>query len=101
MRAYQQAGLHLPRTSRQQYQASPHVTQQDLQPGDLLFWAYNTSDPSTIHHVTIYLGRDAAGVDRMIDAPHTGATIQVRRVYWTGYIGATRPLFQPQLLPGG
>jgi hypothetical protein len=25
-------------------------------------------------------------------APHTGATIQVRRVYWTGYIGATRPL---------
>jgi hypothetical protein len=28
----------------------------------------------------------------MIDAPHTGATIQVRRVYWAGYIGATRPL---------
>jgi hypothetical protein len=27
----------------------------------------------------------------MIDAPHTGATIQVRRVYWTGYIAATRP----------
>jgi hypothetical protein len=28
----------------------------------------------------------------MIDAPHTGATIQVRRAYWTGNIGATRPL---------
>jgi cell wall-associated NlpC family hydrolase len=92
MRAYQQAGVQLPRTSRQQYLASPHVAQEDLQPGDLLFWAYNTSDPATIHHVAIYLGRDTAGVDWMIDAPHTGATIQVRRVYWTGYIGATHPL---------
>jgi peptidoglycan DL-endopeptidase RipA len=52
------------------------VAQEDLQPGDLLFWAYNTSDPATIHHVAIYLGRDTAGVDWMIDAPHTGATIQ-------------------------
>ena len=71
MRAYEQAGVQLPRTSRQQYLASPHVAQEDLQPGDLLFWAYNTSDPATIHHVAIYLGRDTAGVDWMIDAPHT------------------------------
>jgi cell wall-associated NlpC family hydrolase len=92
MRAYQQAGVQLPRTSRQQYLASPHVAQDDLRVGDLLFWAYNTSSPGTIHHVAIYLGRDTAGVDWMIDAPRTGATIQVRRVYWTGYIGATRPL---------
>jgi len=92
MRAYQQAGVQLPRTSRQQYLASPHVAQDDLRVGDLLFWAYNTIDPGTIHHVAIYLGRDTAGVDWMIDAPRTGATIQVRRVYWTGYIGATRPM---------
>jgi cell wall-associated NlpC family hydrolase len=92
MRAYEQAGVRLPRTSRQQYLASPHVDQGDLATGDLLFWAYNTSDPGSIHHVAIYLGRDGEGVDWMIDAPHTGATIQVRRVYWTGYIGATRPL---------
>jgi cell wall-associated NlpC family hydrolase len=92
MRAYQQAGVQLPRTSRQQYLASPHVAHGDLQPGDLLFWAHNSGDPATIHHVAIYLGRDTAGVDWMIDAPHTGATIQVRRAYWTGYIGATRPL---------
>jgi cell wall-associated NlpC family hydrolase len=92
MRAYEQAGVRLPRTSRQQYLASPHVAQGDLGAGDLLFWAYNTADPGSIHHVAIYLGRDGQGVDWMIDAPHTGATIQVRRVYWTGYIGATRPL---------
>ena len=92
MRAYQQAGVQLPRTSRQQYLASPHVTHGELAVGDLLFWAYDLSDPGSIHHVAIYLGRDAAGVDWMIDAPHTGATIQIRRVYWTGYIGATRLL---------
>jgi cell wall-associated NlpC family hydrolase len=92
MRAYEQAGVRLPRTSRQQYLASPHVDHGDLAPGDLLFWAYNTADPSSIHHVAIYLGRDEQAVDWMIDAPHTGATIQVRRVYWTGFIGATRPL---------
>ena len=92
MRAYQQAGVWLPRTARMQYLASPHVGQGDLEIGDLLFWAYDTSDPATIHHVAIYLGRDSSGVEWMIDAPHTGATIQVRRVYWTGYIDATRPL---------
>jgi cell wall-associated NlpC family hydrolase len=92
MRAYQQAGMQLPRTSRAQYLASPHVDQDELQLGDLLFWAHDTSDPSSIHHVAIYLGQDSAGIDWMIDAPHTGATIQVRHVYWTGYIGATRPL---------
>jgi cell wall-associated NlpC family hydrolase len=91
LRAYQQAGVHLPRTSRQQYLASPNVAQGNLQPGDLLYWAHDLRDPGTIHHVAIYLGRDAEGVDWMIDAPHTGATIQVRRVYWTGFIGATRP----------
>jgi cell wall-associated NlpC family hydrolase len=34
-----------------------------MQPGDLVFYAYNTADPATIHHVGIYIG---AG--NMIDA---------------------------------
>ena len=92
MRAYAQAGVRLPRTSRAQYQASPHVDRAHLQPGDLLFWAHDTGDPATIHHVAIYLGRDSVGHERMIDAPHTGATIQVRDVYWNGFAGATRPI---------
>ena len=92
MRAYEQAGVQLPRTSRLQYLASQHVGQDDLKIGDLLFWAHDTSNPATIHHVAIYLGRDRSGTGWMIDAPHTGATIQIRRIYWTGYIGATRPL---------
>jgi cell wall-associated NlpC family hydrolase len=85
--AYRAGGVDLPRTSRQQYLASPHVRAGDLQLGDLLFWAHDTADPASIHHVAIYLGDG-----RMVDAPHTGAYVQIRPVYWTGYIGATRPL---------
>jgi hypothetical protein len=72
MRAFQQAGVQLPRTSRAQYMASPPVARDALQPGDLLFWAYDTSDPSSIHHVAIYLGQDSVGTPWMIDAPPHG-----------------------------
>jgi peptidoglycan DL-endopeptidase CwlO len=84
--AYAQAGIGLPRTSREQWNVGHHVALADLQPGDLLFWAINPNDPATIHHVAIY-----AGNDMMIAAPHTGSSVQLQQVYLNGYIGATRP----------
>ena len=84
--AYAAAGLALPRTSRQQWFAGPQVQLPDLQPGDLLFWATDTSDPRTIHHVALY-----AGNGLMIAAPHTGAVVSVQAVYLDGFIGAVRP----------
>ena len=91
--AYQQAGIRLPRTARAQYQASPRVPgRAALQPGDLLFWAHDVTDPGSIHHVAIYLGRDAQGRHRRLDAPRSGSFVQVRPVSWRGFIGATRPL---------
>jgi cell wall-associated NlpC family hydrolase len=84
--AYAQAGIALPRTSREQWFIGHHVALADLQPGDLLFWATNTNDPATIHHVAIY-----AGNGYMIAAPHSGAAVSLQRVYLNGYIGATRP----------
>jgi cell wall-associated NlpC family hydrolase len=84
--AYGQAGVTLPRTSREQWYVGAHVALADLEPGDLLFWATNTSDPSTIHHVAMY-----AGNGWMIAAPHTGAVVSLQRVYLGGFIGATRP----------
>jgi peptidoglycan DL-endopeptidase CwlO len=84
--AFAQAGVLLPRTAADQYAAVPTKVQLgDLQPGDLLFWATNTADPSTIHHVAIYLG---AG--EMLAAPHTGDLVQIQPVYLDGYIGAVR-----------
>jgi cell wall-associated NlpC family hydrolase len=84
--AYAQAGIGLPRTSREQWFVGHHVGLADLQPGDLLFWATDANNPATIHHVAIY-----AGNGYMIAAPHSGANVSLQRVYLNGYIGATRP----------
>lgn len=84
--AYAQAGVTLPRTSREQWSAGPHPTLADLAPGDLLFWGTNPANPATIHHVALYLGGG-----RMVAAPHTGAVVSIRSVYATGYVGAVRP----------
>jgi cell wall-associated NlpC family hydrolase len=84
--AFEQAGVLLPRTAADQYAAvSNKVPLGQLQAGDLLFWATDTSDPSTIHHVAIYLGN---GV--MLAAPHTGTDVQIQPVYLDGYLGAVR-----------
>ena len=77
--AYQQAGILLPRTSREQWNVGHHVALADLQPGDLLFWAVDQNNPATIHHVAIYVGNNL-----MIAAPHTGSTVQIQPVYLNG-----------------
>jgi cell wall-associated NlpC family hydrolase len=84
--AYRQAGLTLPRTSRQQWSAGPHPDLGSLAPGDLLFWGTRPGDPQSIHHVAMYLG---GGL--MIAAPHTGANVQVQPVYLDDFFGVTRP----------
>jgi cell wall-associated NlpC family hydrolase len=55
-------------------------------PGDLVFYAYDTADPATIHHVGIYIG---AG--NMIDAPYTGANVRITPFLRGDFIGAVRP----------
>jgi cell wall-associated NlpC family hydrolase len=84
--AYRHAGITLPRVAADQYNAGPHPSLANLLPGDLLFWATDTSNPATIHHVTMYLG---GGL--MIAAPHTGTDVQIQPVYVGEFIGATRP----------
>jgi cell wall-associated NlpC family hydrolase len=76
----------LPRVAADQYNVGPHVALPDLQPGDLLFWATDLSNPASIHHVAMYVG---GGM--MIAAPHTGDVVKVEPVYMDGFIGATRP----------
>jgi peptidoglycan DL-endopeptidase RipA len=84
--AYAQAGITIPRNSSAQYAALPKVSRSNLQRGDLVFYAFDTSDPSTIHHVALYLGGG-----QMIEAPESGMTVRVTAMRWTGYIGAVRP----------
>lgn len=84
--SYAHAGLQLPRVAADQYNVGQHVDLNQLEPGDLLFWATDISNPATIHHVAMYIG---GGM--MIAAPHTGTVVQIQPVYLSGYIGATRP----------
>jgi cell wall-associated NlpC family hydrolase len=59
----------------------------DLQPGDLLFWANDLSNPGSIHHVALYIGHGL-----MVHSPHTGDHVRVASVYLHGLIGAVRPV---------
>ncbi len=86
MRAYQAAGISLGHYTGLQWDEGMHVSRDQLQPGDLVFFATNTSDPGTIHHVGIYIGNG-----QMIDAPQTGEQIGVHNAFRSDYIGAVRP----------
>lgn len=94
--AYRQAGLNLPRTSRQQWYAGSHPPLADLAPGDLLFWASDPRNPQSIHHVSLYVG---GGM--MIAAPHSGAVVRVQPVYQTEFFGVTRPTAPAARLDNG
>ena len=86
MRAYATAGIALPRVAADQYRAGPPlVPGATLEPGDLVFFGPDVSDPATISHVGIYVGSGD-----MIDAPHTGEVVRVEPL-WGDYVGATRP----------
>jgi cell wall-associated NlpC family hydrolase len=87
MRAWQAVGLSLPRIAADQYGAGVLVPLGDAQIGDLVFFAVNPSDPSTIDHVGIYLG---GGL--MVDAPHTGTVVRVEPIWPAGLVSeVTRP----------
>ena len=97
LRAFQAAGIDLPRVSRQQFTAGGHVPVKQAQPGDLLFYATDPSDPATIHHVMLYMGDG-----QMVEAPYSGESVRVRSVPW-GYPElvplATRPGPHPTAAP--
>jgi cell wall-associated NlpC family hydrolase len=86
--AFAQAGITIPRVAADQYWAGPHVSRANLQRGDLVFWATNTSDPSSIHHVAIYLGNN-----QILEAPESGSVVRVASMTyrWNGFIGGARP----------
>jgi cell wall-associated NlpC family hydrolase len=84
--AYAQAGISIPRNSRAQYAQLPKVSSDRLQPGDLVFWATTPSNPTTIHHVAIYLGGG-----QIVEAPQSGDVVKISPMRWYHYAGAVRP----------
>ncbi|SDN57966.1 C40 family peptidase [Allokutzneria albata] len=88
LRAYRAAGVNLPRVSRDQWKAGAYIPRSQAQPGDLLFWAYDTRNPATIHHVAMYLGNG-----EMVEAPYSGK--DVRRVTVDRYPGLLDYVVRP------
>ena len=78
--AWGQAGVSLPHQSRVQYASIPHVSQGEIQPGDLVFFGV------PIGHVGIYVGGGA-----MIDAPSPGKVVRMVGVNWATVVGIGRP----------
>jgi peptidoglycan DL-endopeptidase CwlO len=83
MAAWRAAGVSLPRTTYEQYDATTRVAYADLQPGDLVFFNDNS-------HMGMYVGGG-----KMIHAPHTGSTVQIVDIssgyYRSAFYGAGRP----------
>lgn len=78
--AWGRAGVSLPHQSGGQYGSVPHVSRDQVQPGDLIFYY------SPIGHVGIYVG---GGM--MIHAQNTGTTVTLATVHWNKVVGVGRP----------
>ncbi len=66
--SYAQAGVSLPRTSEEQENVGPHLSRDQLRPGDIVIMYGG-------EHVGLYAGN---GI--VLHAPHTGATVRYERL---------------------
>jgi cell wall-associated NlpC family hydrolase len=73
MKAYQHAGLTIPRTAAEQYAgAGVQKPLNHAKQGDLMFFASDVSKPSTVYHVVMYVGNG-----QVLEAPYTGANVRI------------------------
>jgi len=77
--AYAQEGISLPHYTGDLWNIGEHVSENDLQPGDLVFFY------ADISHVGIYIGNGL-----MVDAPQTGEDVKVQPINQDPYVGAVR-----------
>src|SRR5207302_9691835 len=81
--AYQAVGVQLPHSTYSLWNEGVYVSQDQLQPGDLVFF-------DGLGHVGIYIGGG-----QFIHAPHTGTVVQIASLsgyYAVNYVGARRIL---------
>ncbi|KAJ5827349.1 hypothetical protein N7447_004112 [Penicillium robsamsonii] len=72
---YHSHGISIARDADAQADFTGHgtrVEQADLQPADLMFYASNLSDPSTIYHVAMYIGEG-----EMVEAYDAGTPVRI------------------------
>lgn len=74
---YKTQGIDLPRTVTGQYRVAVHITADELQPGDLVFF-YSKS--GHFYHVGIYVGDG-----KVLHAPRRGTHVRVESI-WTSRV---------------
>ena len=77
--AYAREGIHLDHFTGDQWNEGVHVSRNQLQPGDLVFFY------PTISHVGMYIGDGL-----MVDAPDFGQDVMVQPIDWSVFDGAVR-----------
>jgi peptidoglycan DL-endopeptidase CwlO len=80
MAAWSQAGVSLPHSSSAQYSSGRHISESELQPGDLVFYY------SPISHVGMYIGHG-----QIVNALNPGAGVVISGLHDMPYVGAVRP----------
>ena len=78
--AWGQTGVYLPHQSGAQYGSIAHITQSEIQPGDLIVYG------SPIGHVAMYIGGGS-----LIQATRPGDVVKVAAVNWAKVVGIGRP----------
>jgi cell wall-associated NlpC family hydrolase len=85
---YDSFGITIPRDADAQAQAGIPVAKDELQPGDLVFFAYDHGK-GYIHHVAMYIGDG-----KIIQSPNTGSSVDIVNLddfaYSDQYAGARR-----------
>jgi cell wall-associated NlpC family hydrolase len=76
---WEQLGVRMPRVAADQQAWAVPVPISQLLPGDLVFFG------SSAHHVGMYVGNGM-----MVNAPHTGAFVEVAPIWWSDLAGFGR-----------
>ena len=83
MTAWANAGVQIPRTTYAQWAALPHISDRDIQPGDLVYYDGEG-------HVAMYVGNGM-----IVDAPQPGENVEEISMDMSWYAqtfnGAARP----------
>jgi peptidoglycan DL-endopeptidase CwlO len=86
MRAWQHAGIRIPRTSQSQWAHLPHVSRSQLRPGDLAFAAGSDGTVTSPGHVVLYIGHG-----KVIQAYATGYPVMVSSLASVHPVGYADP----------
>ncbi|KGM09125.1 hypothetical protein N869_08005 [Cellulomonas bogoriensis 69B4 = DSM 16987] len=79
MRAWQNAGVSINRTSRDQYKQVRKISYDSMRPGDLIFYGSNPANPDSITHVAMIIGGG-----QMVEASRPGVPLRVTPIRWSG-----------------